>query len=184
MANLVAGYLEGVAPVGDAGSPYAVGSPSTGTPIPPVAVATEVENLVNSEPSDTLQGIERIAVFEIDWTDITAATNVESLGPLFPDNALIIGAFADVTAAFTSAASTAEIGLGFTTDAATSIQSSAAVSGAPWSTTGRKTLTLAAAAAGSAILKLSAERRVLITRGVQALTAGHMVLFVRWIQSV
>ena len=116
--------------------------------------------------------------FQVDWTDIDEASNV-NFGPEFPDNAIITNVVAEVDTAFTSAASTATIGLGFTTDAATGIQASAAVSGAPWSTTGYKAFTPIDTPA-TFLTKLTAARQMLFTRGVQALTGGHMTLKVEY----
>ncbi len=91
---------------------------------------------------------------------------------ILPDNALILGAYLNVITVPVGA--TATVGIG--SQAASDLQAAAAISGAPWSTTGYKVASLIAL--GSAPLKLTAARNVTITIGTAALTAGVIEVLV------
>lgn len=87
-----------------------------------------------------------------------------------PSGAIVTRSWIEVTTAPTSAgAATISVGV----EGAADIQAAAAISGAPWSTTGVKT--------GSATFKTTAARDVSITIGIAALTAGVFRVYVEYI---
>jgi hypothetical protein len=92
-------------------------------------------------------------------------------GPI-PSGSYILGGFIDVTDTPDSAASTATIALHV--EGANDLVSAAAVSGAPWSTTGRKDII--PDATGSTAIKLTADRSPTATIAVQAVTEGVFTL--------
>lgn len=96
-------------------------------------------------------------------------------GPL-PIGAVIEGGYLEVDTIFTSGgAGTAALQV----EAANDIVTAAAVSGAPWSTTGRKSIT--PAFTGATVVKTTAERSPAIVFAAFAITAGkgRLVLFYR-----
>jgi hypothetical protein len=91
-----------------------------------------------------------------------------------PANAIVLGGFVEVDTALTSGgAATVAVKV----EGAGDIVAAAAVSGAPWSTTGRKDIV--PDFTGSAMVKTTAARTVQATVGTAALTAGafDVVLF-------
>lgn len=91
-----------------------------------------------------------------------------------PANAVILGGFVEVDTAATSSASGT---LAITLESAGDIVAAAAVSGAPWSTTGRKSII--PVFTGATMVKTTAARKIVATIATGALTAGvvDVVLF-------
>ena len=119
-----------------------------------------------------------VARFVFDWalTDIAGAANsavgAHPLSIVIPAHSLIVGGFVDVNTVFTSAASTATIAL--SVEGANDIITAAAVSGAPWSTIGRKAIVPKANTPESTSIKTTVARAITATVAVQALTAGKL----------
>ena len=90
-----------------------------------------------------------------------------------PSGAVILGGYVDVITPPTGASATVSVG----TEAAADMVAAAAVSGAPWSTAGRKSVIPAFTGASS--VKTTAARNISITVAAGALTAGvfDVVLF-------
>lgn len=84
-----------------------------------------------------------------------------------PANAVILGGFVEVD---TAGASSASGTLAFSVEGANDIVTAAAVSGAPWSTTGRKSII--PVFTGATMVKTTAARKIVATIAVGALTAG------------
>lgn len=97
-----------------------------------------------------------------------------------PKGAIVYNAFADVLTACTSGTSAATIAV--TTEGAGDIFAAAAVSGAPWSTTGRKQAVPDIATVGD-YKKMTAEREVTVTIAVEALTAGKFDVFIFYVNN-
>lgn len=91
-----------------------------------------------------------------------------------PSGAIILGGVIDTTTAPTSLNSTATIAIQL--NAANDLVTAAAVSGAPWSTTGRKALIPVFTAA--TMVKATAARDISAVVAVEALTAGHFDVWV------
>lgn len=112
--------------------------------------------------------------FAVDGGAVSTITLRSNDGPI-PSGSYITGGFVDVTDTPDSANSTATIAI--TVEGANDIISAAAVSGAPWSTTGRKDIV--PDATGSTAIKTTAARSPGAVVAVQALTEGvfKVVLF-------
>lgn len=93
---------------------------------------------------------------------------------VIPARAVILGGFVEVDTAVTSGGSAT---LAITVESAGDIVAAAAVSGAPWSTTGRKSVV--PAFTGATGVKTTAARKIQATIATAALTAGavDVVLF-------
>jgi hypothetical protein len=104
------------------------------------------------------------AVGDIDLTKTAA----------LPINAVIVGGFVEVDTVPTSGGSAT---IALKVEGAADIVAAAAISGAPWSTTGRKSVV--PAFTGATSVKTTAARKVQATVAVAALTAGviDVVLF-------
>jgi hypothetical protein len=97
-----------------------------------------------------------------------------------PSGAVIVGGFMRVITLFTSAGgNTGTIAISI--EAANDISTAAAVSGAPWSTTGLKAITPKANTPESTGILLTAARKVTATVAVQALTAGKAYVYLYWV---
>lgn len=93
-----------------------------------------------------------------------------------PANAIILGGFVEVDTALTSGGSgTAAVQV----EAANDIVNAAAVSGAPWSTTGRKSVI--PVFTGATTVKTTQARDISIVIGTAALTAGVFDVTLFWI---
>lgn len=90
-----------------------------------------------------------------------------SLTPQIPPGAYIVSGFVEVDTALTSGGSGA---VSVNVEGAGDIVASAAVSGAPWSSTGRKSII--PAGTGATSVKTTAARSIVATIGTAALTAG------------
>lgn len=97
------------------------------------------------------------AVGDIDLTKTAA----------IPANAVIMGGFVEVDTALTSGGSAT---VAIKVEAANDIVNAAAISGAPWSSTGRKSVI--PVFTGATTVKTTAARKVVATVATAALTAG------------
>jgi hypothetical protein len=91
-----------------------------------------------------------------------------------PANAIILGGFIEVDTVLTSGGAAT---VAVKAEGAADIHAAAAISGAPWSTTGRKTVV--PAFTGATTVKTTAARKIQATVATAALTAGafDVVLF-------
>ena len=174
MANLVLGFQEQAAPSGTL-QPFATTSPAT--PVPPVQVAKEPEDLLNNAASDTSSRVERTTMIDVTFDEVDAI-GTANIGPSIPDNAIILGAYMEVLTAVVGAGASISLGI----EAAADLQAAAAVAGAPWSTTGFKALSALAAQppAATSFIKLTAARQLIVVTSAAVLTAGRFVVYVRW----
>ena len=95
------------------------------------------------------------------------------LGILVPAHTLIVGGFVDVNTLFTSAGGNAGT-IALSVEGANDIISAAAVSGAPYSSIGRKAIIPKANTPESTSVKTTVQREITATVAVQALTAGKL----------
>lgn len=127
-----------------------------------------------------IEGTDRlkVAVAEYDFTvdgggvgAIPMRAGTATLGGALPSGAVVVNGYIEVDTPPTSGgAATAGLGL----ETGTDLQAGVVVSGAPWSTTGRKVLAFSGA-------KTTTTRTPVVTVAVAALTAGkfRVVLFYR-----
>lgn len=118
--------------------------------------------------------------FAVDGGAVGAITlrcaNGASLGNEIPVGAVITGGYIEVDTVVTSGgAATLSAG----SEGAADLQSAVVVSGAPWSSTGRKSIT--PAFTGATSVKTTAKRNLTVTVAAAALTAGkfRVVVFYR-----
>ena len=119
-----------------------------------------------------------IAKFQYDYNvhgGLVSAINIT--GDPLPDGAIVYGGVLDVITALTGAGATVALSI----NAANDLVSAAAISGAPWSTTGLKAIVPIATAATS--IKLTAERYVVATITGAVLTAGKFNLTIIYFRS-
>ena len=124
-----------------------------------------------------------VARFTFNPSAVTGQRTVAAhgLGVTLPAHAIIVGGFFDVNTAFTSAAGTAEIAIHV--EGAGDIQAAAPVSGAPYSTIGRKAIVPKANTPESTGVKATVARQITATVSVQALTAGKLTGFLYYVVS-
>ncbi len=97
-------------------------------------------------------GVPLRKIFMVNFAQLAAPTNVK-LGPVFPNGTVITNALLEVITAFTDdGTGTAKIGIGLNTSV--DVLAAAAVSGAPFSTTGTKAC-LPVGSAATAVAKLT-----------------------------
>jgi hypothetical protein len=92
-----------------------------------------------------------------------------TLPNLIPSGSIILGGYIEVDTLVTSASGNTGT-ISVNAEGAADLQAAVAVSGAPWSTTGRKSIT--PAFTGAASVKTTTNRSLAITVAVAALTAG------------
>lgn len=116
--------------------------------------------------------------FAVDGGAVSTITlrSGNSAGNTIPSGAVILGGYLEVDTAVTSGgAATVSVG----SEGAADLVAAAAVSGAPWSTTGRKSIV--PVFTGASAVKTTAARSLTITIATAALTAGvfRVVVFYR-----
>ena len=119
----------------------------------------------------------KTVVARFDYSIHGSAVGAYGLRVRVPKEAVICNVFADVIVAPTSADSTATIAVH--AEAANDLFTAAAVSGAPWSTTGRKQ-GIPDWATVADYKKTTVEREITLTIAVQALTAGRVDFYITY----
>lgn len=100
-----------------------------------------------------------------------------SIGNDIPNGSIIMGGYIEVDTIVTSASgNTGTISVG--SEGAADLQAAAVTSGAPWSTTGRKSVI--PVFTGASTVKTAARRQLAITVAVAALTAGKFRIVVQY----
>lgn len=141
------------------------------------------------------------AIFDTAGNDSGGTANTTAAahgtGVFLPTGAILVNAYVRVATAFTSATSAATIALKAQTTG--DITAAIAISDAstPWAaglhgsvvgnsaerTVAGDTAILAAASQAGSMILLTAEREIIVTVGVEALTAGKMYIFVEYINA-
>ena len=116
-------------------------------------------------------------LFSADGGAISAINLLPSA--MIPNGAIIWQAFLDVITVPTSGGA-AQVSLGV--ESATDLQAAVVISGAPYSTTGRKSLT--PAGTGATSLKLTADRNIVATISVATLTAGEFDVWLAYLDTL
>lgn len=104
-----------------------------------------------------------------------AVGSINLLPSAIPAGAVILGGYLEVTVVPTSGGGAT---IGISSEGAGDIVAPAAISGAPWSTTGRKSLI--PAFTGASTIKLSVARNLVAVIGTAALTAGAFRVVVQY----
>lgn len=142
------------------------------------------DNFADIKPvgTDIGLGVLRVARFEF---DCAVAANLpigaHGTGVTLPIHAIVVGGFVDVNTAFTGETNAT---LAIHVQAANDIISAAAVSGAPFSTIGRKAIVPKANTPESTSVKTTAAREITCTVAVAALTAGKLTGYLYYVEGV
>jgi len=134
-------------------------------------------------------GVLRVARFEFDTAgeDSAGADNTavgaHGTGVTLPIHAIVVGGFVDVNTAFTSE-NTNNGTIAIKVESANDIISAAAVSGAPYSTIGRKAIVPKANTPESTSVKCTAAREITCTVGTSILTAGKLTGYIYYVEGV
>jgi len=148
------------------------------------------DNFAEISPVGTVNGLGnlRVARFLYDGAGLDSA-GVSNLtvaahptGVTLPANAIVVGGFFDVNTLFTSAAGTATIAI--SVEGANDIQTAAAVSGAPYSTIGRKAIVPKANTPESTAVKTTVARLITCTVAVQALLTGKLTGYLYYVEGI
>lgn len=141
-----------------------------------------VENKGIGKDGLNLKGIARFT-FDTAAKDSGKTSNktvaAHGTGVILPANAVVVGGGVEVNTAFTSAGGTATIAISVVS--ANDIITAAAVSGAPYSSTGLKAITPKNNTPESTGIKLSAAKEITCTVAVQALTAGKLTGWLEYV---
>jgi len=134
--------------------------------------------------SDVGLGNLRVARFEFDAGIATNRTiAAHGTGVTLPIHAIVVGGFFDVNTAFTSeTANTGTIAISVQT--ANDIQTATAVSGAPYSTIGRKAIVPKANTPESTSIKTTAAREITCTVAVAALLTGKLTGYLYYVEGI
>lgn len=137
---------------------------------------------VKSESGLVVQKKARV-IFDSAGTDSSGAANSaigsHGTGVFLPTKAIITRVYWENVTGFTSAANTATIAI--TANSAGDLKAATAVSNAAYSTSGTFADGVQGGAAAN-FVQCSAEREIVLTVAVQALTAGRLVLWVEYAQ--
>jgi len=107
----------------------------------------------------------------------TAAAHASAV--ILPAQALVVGGFMEVNTALTGEANAT---LAVSILQANDIQTAAAVTGAPWSTTGRKAIVPKANTPESTSIKLTAAKAITFTVGTAALLTGKVTVYLYYVE--
>jgi hypothetical protein len=145
-------------------------------------------NFAALAPIETNIGIGNLRVarfvFDTDDIDSDGDENIDvgahGVGVSIPANAIVMGGFFDVNEPFGSAADTSTIAI--SVEGANDIQTAAAVSGAPYSTIGRKAIVPKINTPESTSVKTTVEREITCTVAVQALELGKLTGYLIYVE--
>ena len=129
-------------------------------------------------------GVLRVARFTFDAGVVAnRAIAAHGTGVILPAHAIIVGGFFDVNTAFTSAETNTGT-IAISVQGANDIQTAAAVSGAPYSTVGRKAIVPKANTPESTSVKTTAAREITCTVAIAALTAGKLTGYLYYVEGI
>lgn len=142
------------------------------------------DNFAAIAPVGVDDGIGNLRVARFTY-DLGVAANrtvgAHGTGVKIPANAIIMGGTLEVITAVTGETNAT---LAVHTQAANDIQAAAAVSGAPWSTQGRKAITPKINTPESTGIKTTAEREITFTVGTAALLTGKVVGYLVFVEGL
>ena len=140
-----------------------------------------MENFVGAQPG---LGVLRVARFTFDAAVVAnRPIGAHATGIKLPAQAIVVGGFFDVNTVFTSDATDAGT-IAISVQAANDVQAAAAVSGAPYSTVGRKAIVPKANTPESTSLKASVERDITVTVAVEPLLTGKLTGYLYYIEGL
>lgn len=149
------------------------------------------DNFADLGPIGTVNGLGslRVARFTFDTAGLDAAgaantaIGAHSTGVTIPIHGIVVGGFVDVNTLFTSAGGNAGT-IAISVEGANDIISAAAVSGAPYSSIGRKAIVPKANTPESTSVKATAARAITCTVAGQVLTAGKLTGYLYFVEGI
>jgi len=140
--------------------------------------ASPTWTVVSNVTSTAVNGLQTFGIaraqFNPSLTSGERTVAAHTLGVTIPDKAIVCGGVVQVNTAFDSADDTSTVALSI--QSANDLVTAAAVSGAPYSTTGLKAITPKINTPESTGIALTADRLITATVAVQALTAGKLTV--------
>lgn len=153
----------------------------------PTATGTGAEiDAASKQSVQNVDGIHPLQVARFTFDAGVAANQsiaAHGTGVTLPAHAVIVGGFFDVNTVFTSAGGNAGT-IAIHVEGANDIQTAAAVSGAPYSTIGRKAIVPKASTPESTSVKTTAAREITCTVAGQILSAGKLTGFLEFVVDV
>ena len=129
-------------------------------------------------------GVLRVARFTFDCADPdNLPIGAHGTGVTLPAQAIVVGGFVDVNTKFDSDATDAGT-IAISVQAANDIISAAAVSGAPYSTVGRKAIVPKANTPESTSVKTSTAKEITVTVAVEPLLTGKLTGYLYYVEGV
>ncbi len=129
-------------------------------------------------------GVLRVARFEFDaGVEANRAIGAHGTGVTLPIHAIVVGGFIDVNTKFDSDATDAGT-IAIKVEGANDIISAAAVSGAPYSTVGRKAIVPKANTPESTSVKCTAAREITCTVAVEPLLSGMLTGYLYYVEGI
>ncbi len=129
-------------------------------------------------------GVLRVARFEFDaGVEANRAIGAHGTGVTLPIHAIVVGGFVDVNTKFDSDATDAGT-IAIKVEGANDIISAAAVSGAPYSTVGRKAIVPKANTPESTSVKCTAAREITCTVAVEPLLSGKLTGYLYYVEGI
>lgn len=129
-------------------------------------------------------GALQVARFEFDASVVANRTvAAHGTGVILPIHSIVVGGFLDVNTLFTSASGDTGT-IAISVQAANDVQTAAAVSGAPYSSIGRKAIVPKANTPESTSLKCSAAREITCTVAVAALLTGKLTGYLYFLPGI
>jgi len=140
--------------------------------------ASPTWTVVSNVTSTAVNGLQTFGIaraqFDPSLTAGDRTVAAHTLGVTIPNKAIVCGGVVQVNTAFDSADDTSTVALSI--QSANDLVTAAAVSGAPYSTTGLKAITPKINTPESTGIALTADRLIIATVAVQALTAGKLTV--------
>lgn len=144
------------------------------------------DNFADIKPigTDIGLGVLRVARFEFDMATVgNRSIGAHGTGVTLPIHAIVVGGFVDVNTKFDSDATDAGT-IAISVEAANDIISAAAVSGAPYSTVGRKAIVPKANTPESTSVKCTAAREITCTVAVEAMLTGKLTGYLYYVEGL
>ncbi len=144
------------------------------------------DNFADIAPIGTVNGLGnlRVARFEFDMATVgNRSIGAHGTGVTLPIHSIVVGGFVDVNTKFDSDATDAGT-IAISVQAANDVISAAAVSGAPYSTVGRKAIIPKANTPESTSLKCTAAREITCTVAVEAMLTGKLTGYLYYVEGI
>lgn len=142
------------------------------------------DNFADLGPIDNVVGLGNLRVARFVFDASVAANQTvaaHGTGVILPQYAIVVGGFFDVNTVFTSGGAAT---IAIHVESAGDIQAAALVSGAPYSTIGRKAIVPKANTPESTSIKTTVAREITCTVAAAALTAGKLTGYLYFVEGI